>query len=258
MTTDQEEQSLREAIRSNGKILSMIAHELRSPLNSINGYLDLALSEVAGELNEQQREFMQRARAGSEHLFALLEDLLLIARADAGQVLLQREIIRIQDIITNVIEEVELSARDHGIIMSVDVPADVPLLYADAVRLQQVIRDLLSNALHFTPTGGRVVIATTIDGEQGMQEEEEDDDSEPRRTLCIRVSDSGPGIAPMYQERIFERFFRVPTESNHVGGQGLGLAIVKMIIELHGGSVHVESELGKGSTFCCKIPALLT
>ena len=114
MINARQAQQLREAANVRTKFLSMITHELRSPLNSINGYLDLALTGTAGELNEQQREFLQRARAGSEHLYALLEDLLLISRADARQLHLKREEISMEEIITNAIEELEITAIDYG------------------------------------------------------------------------------------------------------------------------------------------------
>ena len=107
--------AIRAVTRSKANFLSMITHELRSPLHSINGYLDLALSNVGGELTPQHREFVQRARAGSEHLYALLEDLLLISRADAGQIHLHREVIGLSDIIVNAVEELELTAADNGI-----------------------------------------------------------------------------------------------------------------------------------------------
>src|SRR5579884_3445887 len=124
--------------------LSLVSHELRSPLNTLNGYLDLTLTGIAGELNEQQREFVQRARAGSEHLYALVEDLLLVSRADAGQMRLNRELTSIGEIVANAVEELELTARDNSINIEVDIAHDFPSIYADPVRIQQVLRNLLS------------------------------------------------------------------------------------------------------------------
>ncbi|GER88357.1 hypothetical protein KDW_25190 [Dictyobacter vulcani] len=153
--------AVRDAARSKAKFLSMITHELRSPLNAINGYLDLLLTGVGGELTNEQREFAQRARAGSENLYALLEDLLLISRADSGQMRLNRELIHLPEVIENAVEELELTAVDNGIQMHVDIAPDLPRLYADAVRLQQVLRNLINNALRFTPFGGRVSISVS-------------------------------------------------------------------------------------------------
>ena len=270
--------AIRDVTRMKANFLSMITHELRSPLNAINGYLDLALEGIAGELNEQQREFVRRARSSSEHLYALVEDLLLVSRADSGQVRLTREVTSLRDIIDNAIEELELMATDNGVSVAVDMPADFPRVYVDPVRLQQVLRNLISNSLRFTPAGGSVQIATSTvckereeevgetgetkdagetgeTGETGDMGEAEDEEV---RLLKLEVRDTGIGIALEHQQRIFERFFQVTETGGRITGQGLGLAIVKMIVELHGGRVSVASEPGKGSTFTCLIPCLLS
>jgi signal transduction histidine kinase len=234
--------------------LSTISHELRSPLNTINGYLELALSGAGGALNAQQHEFVQRARMGSEHLYALLEDLLLISRADADQLRLNREITSLPQIVADAVEELELTATDHSIAIKVEIPERFPRLYADAVRLQQVLRNLISNALRFTPPGGQVIISACV--ETLMQEI---DSEEPVSVVKLQVRDTGVGIAPEFHERIFERFFQIPREyERRTGGQGLGLAVVKLIVELHGGSVRVDSVLGGGSVFMCTLPCLVS
>jgi PAS domain S-box-containing protein len=254
--------AVRDAARVKANFLSMITHELRSPINAIHGYLDLILTGVAGDLNEQQREFVQRARSSSEHLFALVEDLLLVSRADSGQVRLNRALTSLQDIVANAIEELELMAIDHQITVTVLVPHDFPLIYADAVRMQQVLRNLVSNSLRFTPAGGHVTIAASVEqqDQQNQQEQEgAEQDVEIVKILRLQVIDTGSGIAPDQQERIFDRFYQVPQSgSGRAGGQGLGLAIVKMIVELHDGHVTVESIPGSGSTFTCLIPCLLS
>jgi PAS domain S-box-containing protein len=257
--------SVRDASRMKANFLSMITHELRSPLNAINGYLDLTLEGIGGELNEQQREFMQRARAGSEHLYSLIEDLLLLSRADAGQLRLSREIIQLPEVITNAVEELELSARDYGVALVVDIAKDFPRLYADAVRIQQVLRNLISNALHFTPRGETVTISAHIEDSPLPSAQTESfvapsgqSPDEDRRVVKLQVSDTGSGIALEHQERIFERFYQIPNANNGRSGQGLGLAIVKRIVELHGGYVTVESTPGQGSTFTCILPCLLS
>lgn len=250
--------SVRDASRMKANFLSMITHELRSPLNAINGYLDLTLEGIGGELNEQQREFMQRARAGSEHLYALIEDLLLLSRADAGQLRLSREVIQLQDVVINAVEEFELTAHDQGVTMVVEIAKDFPRLYADAVRLQQVLRNLISNALHFTPKGEKVIVSAHVEGSSipsGPLSVLADED---RRVVKLQVSDTGNGIALEYQERIFDRFYQIPNVNSGRSGQGLGLAIVKMIVELHDGYVTVESTPGQGSTFTCVLPCLLS
>ncbi|HEY7414108.1 MAG TPA: HAMP domain-containing sensor histidine kinase [Ktedonobacteraceae bacterium] len=238
-----------QANQSRDRFLSMITHELRSPLNAINGYLDLALSDVAGALNAQQREFVQRARAASENLFTLVENLLLVSRADAGQLHLRRQITSIQDVVINAVDEMEVTAKDREITIIVDVAESVPDIYADVERLQQVVRNLLSNALYFTPEGGRITIASFAEKEEGTK------DQKLRHVVKLRVSDTGCGIAPEYHKLIFERFFQIrDRDHGRSGGQGLGLTVVKMIVELHGGRVSVQSTPEQGSTFTCTLP----
>jgi len=247
---------VQEATLAKTSFFSMITHELRSPLNAINGYLELAMSGVGGELNAQQYEFVQRARVGSERLYALLENMLLIARADNGQMQLNREIIRLQDVIENAVEELELTASDQHISIDVNSTGDSLKIYADAVRLQQVLRNLIDNALNFTCDGGKIAISMAIDTSKKNGNERQDD--EEMGILKLQVSDTGIGIAPGYHTLIFERFFQVTNESiGRASGPGLGLAIVKMIVELHGGSILVESIPEHGSTFTCTLPCIL-
>jgi PAS domain S-box-containing protein len=245
---------IRDAARMKANFLSMITHELRSPLNAINGYLDLTLTDIAGELNEQQREFVQRARAGSEHLYALVEDLLLVSRADAGQMRLNRELSNIQEIVANAVEELELTARDNQITINVDIASEFPPIFIDPVRIQQVLRNLISNSLRATPPGGNVIVSTHITHEATSTSSKEHE-----RLVEIQVYDTGHGIAPEHQQQIFERFYQVPLSNNgRSNGQGLGLAIVKMIVELHGGRVTIDSAPGQGSTFSFTLAGLLS
>lgn len=239
------------------QFLSLLAHELRSPLHSIHGYLDLALTGAGGELNVQQHEFVQRARVASQHLYALLEDLLCVARADSGQLRLQRSITDLSAIVDNAVEELALTAADQGIVLRVDVEPQLPRLYADAVRLQQVLRNLIDNAIHFTPAGGTVEVTASVEGVGPVGPSDTDEDV--TRLACLRVRDTGIGIAPEFHQHIFERFYRIlDKNAERSGGQGLGLWIVKLIVELHGGRVTVESVPGQGSVFTCFIPGLLS
>jgi two-component system phosphate regulon sensor histidine kinase PhoR len=245
--------AIRDLTRMKANFLSMITHELRSPINAINGYLDLALTGIAGDLNEQQREFVRRARGGSEHLYALVEDLLLVSRADSGQLRLNRSVVTLPDVIASSIEELELTASDNGITIVADVPGDFPRIYADGTRIQQVLRNLISNALRFTPSGGSVTISASV------IEDVATPDGEAQKSFAVQVRDTGSGIAPEYQERIFERFYQIPLDhAGRTSGQGLGLAIIKMIVELHGGCISVESTPGKGSAFTFTIPGILS
>lgn len=246
--------AIRDLMRMKANFLSMITHELRSPINAINGYLDLALTGIAGDLNEQQREFVRRARGGSEHLYALVEDLLLVSRADSGQMRLNHSVTALPELVANSVEELELTASDNGITIVADIPGDFPRIYADGTRIQQVLRNLVSNALRFTPSGGSVTISASV-----VEDVAAAPDGEARKCFAVQVRDTGSGIAPEYQERIFERFYQIPLDhAGRTSGQGLGLAIVKMIVELHGGFVRVESIPGKGSVFTFTIPGILS
>jgi PAS domain S-box-containing protein len=254
--------AIRDATRMKANFLSMITHELRSPLNAIHGYLDLALTGIAGDLNEQQREFVQRARASSEHLYALVEDVLLISRADSGQLHLNREIIDLREVIANAVEELELMALDNELIIAVEVGDEFPPVYADAVRMQQVLRNLVSNALHYTAAGGHITISARASSKvyesEGDKSNATSEGNEVQDMVEVEVRDTGCGIAPEYQQRIFDRFYQIPQPwAGRASGQGLGLAIVKMIVELHGGQITVESTPGKGSIFSFTLPGLL-
>jgi two-component system phosphate regulon sensor histidine kinase PhoR len=245
---------------SQTQILSLLTHELRSPLNTIHGYLDLALMGAGGELNVQQHEFVQRARTASQHLYALLEDLLCVARADTGQLHLQRTVTHLPDIIDNAVEELALTAADQSIVLRVEVEPQLPRLYVDAMRVQQVLRNLIHNAIRFTPAGGTVDITASV--ERGAWPEParpSEADGDVSAVACLRVRDTGVGIASEFHQRIFERFYRIlDKNAERCGGQGLGLSNVKMLVELHGGTVTVESASGEGSTFTCFIPGLLS
>jgi len=251
--------ALRDTARPKANFLSMVTHELRSPLNAIHGYLDLPLTGMGGDLNEQQREFVQRARSSSEYLYALIEDILLISRADSDQIRLNRALMSLQEIVDNAAEELELMAIDHKIAINVEVPQDFPPIYADPVRMQQVLRNLINNALRFTPSGGNVTIAASITNPSSSDKLGSLPAAKGARLLKLDVIDTGYGIAQEHQQRIFERFYQVPqATSGRSSGMGLGLAIVKMIVELHGGQVSVASTPQQGSTFTCLLPCLLS
>jgi signal transduction histidine kinase len=156
--------------------------------------------------------------------------------------------------VADAVEELELTAADHGITIQMAIPERFPRLYADAVRLRQVVRNLVSNALRFTPSEGQVIISAHV--ETATQEIDSDDSVS---TIHLQVRDTGIGIAPEFHERIFERYFQMPHEyERRAGGQGLGLAVVKLIVERHGGSVKVESVPAGGSSFTCMLPCLLS
>ena len=230
----------REMEQMKSNFIAMVSHELRSPLQTISGYLDLTLSGMGGAVTEQQHDFLRRAKAGSEHLTTLVDDLLLISRRDAGEYSLQRREIDLAPVIQETVEELELFAEDGGIQLSLSVPSSLPSIFADRQRISQVIRNRVTNAVKFTPPSGQVTVSADVQ----------------RDSIILKVRDTGVGISKEHQERIFERFYQVSTASTHgrFQGQGLGLAIVRIIVEGHGGSIDVDSAPQRGSTFTITLP----
>jgi len=203
---------------------------------------------------------VQRARAGSEHLYALIEDLLLISRADAGQLRLTPQAINLLEVVANAVEDLQLIATDNGIVTMIEIASDFPQICADLVRLQQVLRNLISNALRFTQPGGDVIIsARVINNSSDNLSTAATGTMEDQRQIEVQVRDTGFGIASEYQEQIFDRFYQIPMgNAGRSAGLGLGLTIAKMIIQLHGGQVAVESMPGAGSTFKFTLPLGVT
>jgi signal transduction histidine kinase len=219
----------------------MVTHELRSPLHIINNHLDVVLSgEIGDPLTPEQAKLVRRARAASERQTALVDDLLLISRRDAGQFSLNLKDLEISHVIAETAQELEVVAEDSGVRLTVEVPPMLPLVRADGIRIAQVVRNLLTNAIKFTPSGGSVAVSV---------------EPTPDR-LLIHVRDTGIGIAPQHLDHIFDRFFQVGGTAPHgrAHGQGLGLAIVRIIVESHGGTIQVRSAPGRGSSFTVSLP----
>jgi len=232
----------REVEQLKASFLAMISHELRGPLQTLDGFLDLALSGAGGALNAQQREFVQRARSGSQRLATIVDDLLLLSRRDAGQFALRQELTDLAPVVAEAADEVGALADEAGVRLEVDVPERLPPVLADAPRIAQVLRNLLSNAIKFTARGGHVTLSAEADA----------------ASVVLRVRDTGKGIAPEHQAKIFDRFYQAPSsgERGRASGQGLGLAIARIIVEGHGGTITVESVPGRGSVFSVRLPLL--
>lgn len=221
-------------------MLSMVSHELRAPLQTINGYLDLTLSGAVGSLTAQQADFLRRARVSSERLTGLVNDLLLLSRYDSGEFSLSLREADIATIVREAAEEMELAADDAGVTLSWVVADAVPTVVVDASRVIQVLHNLISNAIKFTAPGGTITVEATCNGSA--------------LRLCVR--DTGVGIPPEYHDRIFDQFFQVGSRVAYERhqGQGLGLAIVKLIVTRHGGTIEVASTPGQGSEFTVRLP----
>lgn len=220
--------------------LSMVSHELRTPLTSIVAFADL-LSKHAVVTDEKEERALKGIEANSQALMLMINDILEMSRLDAGRVRLAREVVDLGDVVAMAKATVgALAAKEH-LTFTASVAPDVPLIQADFDKLVHVLQNLCGNAVKFTPDGGEVRLGATFD--------------EGRNEVVLTVADTGIGIAPVDQERIFEKFAQVDSSSTRrYNGTGLGLAIVRKYVEMHGGTVGVESELGRGATFVVRIP----
>jgi signal transduction histidine kinase len=229
---------LLELDRLKDEFLSLVSHELRTPLTSIRGYLDLVLDEEAGELNPEQRRFLQAVERNSGRLLRLVGDLLFVAQADAGRLSLERAKVDLAELAAHCVEGAGPAASEKSVTLVLRANP-VPALVGDRGRLAQVLDNLVSNALKFTPAGGRVEVRTFTEGE----------------AVILEVEDTGIGIPAADQPRLFERFFRSSVADDQaIPGTGLGLAIVKAIVEAHAGLISIQSREGKGTTFRVDLP----
>jgi signal transduction histidine kinase len=219
------------------EFVNTVSHDLRSPLTLMRGYATML--EMVGTLNEQQQGYVKKMIFGVENMARLVNNLLDLGRVEAG-VGLQLEMIPLLDLLERVTGPLQLQAEKKNIELTVEAPKNtMPLIEADPALFQQALYNLVENAIKYTPNGGRVDVRLKIIGD-GM---------------LFEVQDSGIGIAPIDQPRLFEKFYRGgQREAREQKGSGLGLAIVKSITERHGGKVWLESELGKGSTFFLQAP----
>jgi PAS domain S-box-containing protein len=233
------EAKLREADRLKTEFVSLVSHELRTPLTSIKGYVDLLMGGEAGELAPDQQEFLQIVQNNSNRLAALINDLLDISRIEAGKVELDRETLDLTALIRSVVLTLrpQIDAKDQT--LTLDLPDDLPAIFADAQRVTQILNNLLSNAHKYTPAGGAIGIEVRADDV----------------AVHVSVSDSGIGLTLEEQANLFTKFFRAKNRTTQeVGGTGLGLAITKSLVELHGGQIAVESAPDQGSTFGFALP----
>ncbi len=243
ITSDAESQQARD------QFVASLSQELRTPMTSIIGYTDLLLGESVGLLDDMQRKFLQRIKANIERLNTLLNDLISVSVIDAGQLELHRTPVDIGEILEDTIVDTRAQLEDKEISLELKLVDRTPAVEADADRLRQILANLVGNAAKCSPVGSTVQVSTAI------HQENEGDESEGTRYLKVSVRDSGGGIAPGDQERVFERFYRADRAPiNGLGETGVGLAIVKALVEAHGGRVWVESEMGVGSTFSFLLP----
>jgi signal transduction histidine kinase len=244
---------MQEVDRLKSNFLATVSHELRTPLTSVIGYSEMLIEGLAGQLNPEQREYVQIIMEKGDHLLQLITGILDVSRMDSGPLKLAREPLQVAEMAANILSALTPLARRKRVELRLDAARPVPRVHADREKLRQVVIHLVSNAVKFTPEGGRVLVGVEV----GPLAREEDLVAGGAGALGVRlrVTDSGIGIAPDKQVRIFEPFFQVDSSSTReYGGTGLGLTLVKSYVEAHGGHVWVDSELGRGSAFTVTLP----
>jgi signal transduction histidine kinase len=236
---DEKSRELEAASRHKSEFLANMSHELRTPLNAIIGFTQVLDEKLFGEVNEKQEEYLEDILTSANHLLALINDILDLAKVEAGQVELEVASFSLKEALERGVVMVRERALNDGVQVALAANGGVDVVLGDERRINQVIFNLLSNAVKFTPAGGAVdVRSTQVDGE-----------------IRVSVADTGPGIAAEDYERIFEEFQQTAAGIEQREGTGLGLALSKRLVELHGGRIWVDSELGKGSTFVFTLPA---
>lgn len=234
--------------RMKSEFVAMVSHELRTPLTSIKGYVDMLLEGEAGPLSSEHQDLLQVVKSNADHLLVLINDLLDMSQIEAGKLTLNRAPLDMRPLIRQVVAALrpQLEAKEQRLILDLpDLPSSdaSPLVLGDAGRIHQILTNLLSNAIKYTPKLGTITIRLTV---------------EPP-WLCVAVQDTGVGLTEEERERIFERFYRVRNRvTREARGTGLGLAITRSLVELHRGTITVESQPGQGSTFRVCLPLLTT
>ena len=230
-------EQLLELDRLKDEFVALVSHELRSPLTSIRGYVELLLEGHAGELSDEQREFLGVVERGADRLLHLVSDLLFVAQVQAGALALDLDDVDLTRVARQAVEAARPLASEKGVTLELEVE-ELPALLGDGGRISQLMDNLLSNALKFTPEGGTVTVVVGANGD-----------------AFFEIRDTGIGISPAEQERLFERFFRSSEATKRaIPGTGLGLGIAKAIVDAHDGRIELESAEGVGTTFRVFLP----
>jgi signal transduction histidine kinase len=226
--------------RHKSEFLANTSHELKTPLNAVIGFADLLHSGAAGSLNNKQHDYLTDILWAARHLLAIINDVLDLATLEAGQLEVSLEPLSVEALLERVVSLAHVPEGRRNVSITVTVDPDVDFVLADHHRLVQVLVNLVSNAVKFTPDGGRVELLAAASSDR----------------LLLRVTDTGIGILPEQQERIFEPFLQgTRTLADHIQeGTGLGLSLAKGLIHLHGGQISVQSEPDRGSTFTVSLP----
>jgi CheY-like chemotaxis protein/nitrogen-specific signal transduction histidine kinase len=234
---------LKRANRLKSEFLANMSHELRTPLNAIIGFSELLQEGSYGALSSDQNDFVKDIHASGRHLLGLINDILDLSKIEAGRMTLHPEECELNEIVRETLTVVHPQALKKKLVLEALIDPGAAFVKLDAGKIKQVMYNLVSNAVKFTPDGGRIDIAGSAEG----------------RDLVLSVSDTGVGIADEDAAHIFDEFYQVDgSYTRKHEGTGLGLALVKNLVEMHGGSVTVESAPGKGSRFSVRLPAAVS
>ena len=230
----EQNERLRQLDDMRDEFVSLVSHQVRTPLTSIRGYVELLLDGDAGPLTAEQQRFLRFVADGSKRLLELADDLLFISRVDAGKFELSLEDVDVVALARDAIQALHPVADRRGVELTLEAEEGTPAVHVDAHAVRQAVDNLLSNGVKFTPSRGRVTLR--VHGRDDY--------------VVVEVADTGIGIPESEQPRLFERFFRASNALTHaIPGTGLGLAIAKEIAEAHGGTLEVETTEGKGASF---------
>ena len=235
---------LQELDRLKSDFVSNVSHELRTPLTAIKGAVDLILRGVAGPLTEKQTHYLDRVRSNTQHLAGLINDLLDLSKIESGKIEMKSSRVSLAGLVHEVVETLRPVAAEKVIALEAPISEPSILVWADRDKINQVLLNLIGNAIKFTPTQGRITLSASKNGNGSVQ---------------VSVSDTGPGIPPDEKEKIFDKFYQIAQVGDvKPKGTGLGLAICKALVELHGGTIWVEPEPSGGSAFCFTLPAAIS
>ena len=229
---------IRRLERARRDFIANISHEFKTPLTAIQGFAETLLGGALDDVQHRQR-FLEIIREHALRLGRLTDDLLKLAQIEAGQMQRETQPVAVAAIIDPCMEVTRIKAEQKGLVLAAEYGADLPMLFGDVRSFQEILQNLLDNAVRYTPSGGSIRVKAVVEG----------------LDVVLSVADTGIGILKADQDRIFERFYRADAaRSRESGGTGLGLSIVKHLVEVNGGRIRVESELGRGSTFFIYLP----
>ncbi len=250
---------LRELDRLKSNFLATVSHELRTPLTSIIGYSEMLSQNMAGALNDDQREFVETIHQKGEQLLTLITNLLDLNKLELGSATVKTQAVPPRALLEDILSTMRPIAAAKNVELALTLAPNLPPIAGDPVRLQQIFFNLMENAIKFVDEGGLVQLSATPDElgpEPGASGRGLVLMAPVRRAIAIRVIDNGIGIPRGARERIFEAFYQVDGSSTRVhGGAGLGLSIVKRLVDAHEGTIDVEGALGEGTEFCVTLPA---